>query len=179
MRYLRAADQFIHTGLDRADEAHKEAHLLLEKWEKFALKLDHRRKLLTIVCSFYKQTEQASERLKQIQHDIELEEEKIRLLKSSTSSSTSRKDSLTSSNEELASKQVDLSNELAEISGQSMRSAKIILEKVTSSTTNSSQNDQSSQHVIKKVHEFTQHVNDLRNKLVSYFHTISLNGLSV
>lgn len=80
MKCIRTADQFIHTGLERADQAHQEVHILLETWEKFALKLDQRRKLLSIVVSFYKQTEEASERLIQIQKEIQIEEEKIRKL---------------------------------------------------------------------------------------------------
>ena len=175
MQWMRSADQFVHTGLERADEAHQEAHILHEKWEKFALKLEHRRKLLSIVVSFYKQTDQASERLKQIQRDIELEEEKIKKLssveesrtasamsKSSVSKSKSssiRKDSISSSNEELTQRHADLSNQLAEVSGPGLREAKIILEKV------GREEDFQSKHVIKRVHEFTEHIRDLKTKL--------------
>ncbi len=171
MQWLRTADQFVHTGLERADQAHQEAHNLHEKWEKFALKLDHRRKLLSIVVSFYKQTEQASERLRQIQTEIELEEEKIKQLSSnneeeeskrlssSSSIKSAGKSSLSSSNEELTQRHVNLSSQLAQVSEPGLREAKIILEKV------SNEDAVETKHVIKRVHEFTEHVRDLKTKL--------------
>lgn len=219
MRSLRTADQFIHTGLERADEAHQEAHVLLEKWEKFALKLDQRRKLLSIVVSFYKQTEDASERLSQIEREIRLENEKIRTLneeENSSSSSSEKKrsnsrskksatnkmsntvnnnsnvtttttttattiDDVTSSTpakivversqknasptNELAQRHVVLSNQLAEASASGLREARIVLEKI-------SDDNYEAKHVIRKVYEFTEQVNDLKKKLVNNFFLI-------
>ena len=212
MRSLRTADQFIHTGLERADEAHQEAHVLLEKWEKFALKLDQRRKLLSIVVSFYKQTEDASERLSQIEREIRLENEKIRTLneeENSSSSSSEKKrsnsrskksatnkmsntvnnnsnvttttttiDDVTSSTpakivvergqknasptNELAQRHVVLSNQLAEASASGLREARIVLEKI-------SDDNYEAKHVIRKVYEFTEQVNDLKKKLVKKY----------
>lgn len=167
MRCIRTADQFIHTGLERADEAHQEAHVLLEKWEKFALKLDQRRKLLSIVVSFYKQTEDASERLSQIEHEIRRENEKIRSLNETrdesekrtrrVSSSSKHKKSTTSTplviercekgqspTNQLAQRHVALSNKLAEVSAPGLREGRIVLEKI-------SKDDFEAKHVIKKV----------------------------
>lgn len=170
MRCLRTADQFIHTGLEQADEAHQEAHILLEKWEKFALKLDQRRKLLSIVVSFYKQTEDASERLSQIEREIRLENEKIRSLKerrrssadssrrerreSDESSTKSRTRTVAASNSsqivaeaptsELAQRHAVLSNRLAEVSASGLREGKLVLEKI-------SKDDFEAKHVIRKV----------------------------
>ena len=156
MKCLRTADQFIHTGLEKADEAHQEAHVLLEKWEKFAMKMDQRRKLLSIVVSFYKQTEDASERLNQIEKEIKIEEEKTKLLnesdeKKKRSSSRLEKpgDSKAysrgshSPNIEIAQKNVDISSQLAEISAGGLREGRILLEKAG--------NEYESEHVIRRV----------------------------
>jgi septal ring factor EnvC (AmiA/AmiB activator) len=173
MRCLRTADQFVHTGLERADEAHQEAHVLLEKWEKFALKLDQRRKLLSIVVSFYKQTEEASERLSQIEREIRLENEKIRHLRETreeseekirvvdkkkhqqqrTASSSSaseiqvnieRSEKNSSPTNEFTQRHVVLSNQLAEVSAPGLREGRLVLERI-------SQDDFEAKHVIRKV----------------------------
>ena len=157
MQNLRTADQFIHTGLEKADEAHQEAHVMLEKWEKFALKLDQRRKLLSIVVSFYKQTEDATERLLQIEKEIKREEEKIRKATHSKSKSSTRTSNI-SPNAELAQRHADLTNKLTEITGPSLREGRIVLEKVD-------KEDFETEHVIKRVYEFTEHVKDLKTKL--------------
>ena len=117
MQSLRTADQFIHTGLEKADEAHQEAHVMLEEWEKFALKLDQRRKLLSIVVSFYKQTEDAAERLIQIEKEIKREEAKIRKASERSKSKSSTRTTNLSPEEEMAQRQADLTNKLAEITG--------------------------------------------------------------
>lgn len=216
MRCLRTADQFIHTGLERADEAHQEAHVLLEKWEKFALKLDQRRKLLSIVVSFYKQTEEASERLSQIEREIRFENEKIRNLNEEENSSScsssekkrsnSRSKKSTASNKmsntvntnnvttttidnvtstpakivversqkntsptnELAQRHVVLSNQLAEASASGLREARIVLEKI-------SDDNYEAKHVIRKVYEFTEQVNDLKKIGKTYIFLIEFN----
>lgn len=157
MKCIRTADQFIHTGLERADEAHSEAHVLLEEWEKFARKLDQRRKLLAIVVSFYKQTEQASERLIQIEREIKIEHEKKRDLDENDAGHRKASPSA-----EFAQRHADLSSKLAEITAPGLREGRIILEKC--STENSETN-----HVIKKVYEFTEHVNEIKSKLTSEF----------
>lgn len=167
MRCLRTADQFIHTGLQRADQAHQEAHSLLEKWEKFALKMDQRRKLLCIVASFYKQTEEASERLNQIKREIQAEEQKTKLLSegdkrrrrgSSGDEKTSSLGSI-SPNLEIAQHNVHLSNQLAEISAPGLREGRIVLEKIGA--------EFESEDVIRRVYEFTEQVKDLKTKLTN------------
>ena len=75
-RCMRTADKFIHTGLERADEAHQEAFELLERWERFAVKLEQRRKLLSVVGSFYTQTGEAAQRLGALETEIKIQEEK-------------------------------------------------------------------------------------------------------
>lgn len=157
MKCIRTADQFIHTGLERADEAHSEAHILLEEWEKFARKLDQKRKLLSIVVSFYNQTEQASERLIQIEKEIKIEHEKIRGL--DEKDNEYRK---ASPSAEFAQRHANLSSKLAEITASGLRDGRIILEKC--STQNSETN-----HVVKKVYEFTEQVNEIKNKLTNEF----------
>jgi hypothetical protein len=171
MKCIRTADQFIHTGLEKADEAHQEAHVLWEKWEKFALKLDQRRKLLSIVVSFYKQTEDASERLIQIEKEIRKEEEKIRKISerdsSRAKSNMSSRASNTSPNADLTQRHADLSNQLAEITGAGLREGRIVLEKI-------GDDYDETEHVIKRVYEFTEHVKDLKSKLVIYFKYYSI-----
>lgn len=157
MKCIRTADQFIHTGLERADEAHSEAHILLEEWEKFARKLDQKRKLLSIVVSFYNQTEQASERLIQIEKEIKIEHEKI--LGIDEKDDECRK---ASPGAEFAQRHANLSSKLAEITAPGLRDGRIILEKC--STQNSETN-----HVVKKVYEFTEQVNEIKNKLTNEF----------
>lgn len=136
MKCMRSADQFIHTGLEKADEAHQEAHVLLEKWEKFALKLSQRRKLLSIVVSFYKQTEEASERLIKIEQEIKDEHEKT----SDSSDAEMDKHSRRNSSQIHA----DLSSKLAQISAPGLREGRIILEKFC-------KDDYEAKHVIKRV----------------------------
>jgi len=158
MHCLRTADQFIHTGLEKADEAHQEAHVMLEQWEKFALKLDQRRKLLSIVVSFYKQTEDAAERLIQIEKEIKREEAKIKKANERSKSKSSTRATNTSPNSELAQRHADLTNKLAEITGPGLREGRIVLEKVD-------KEDYETEHVVKRVYEFTEHVKDLKTKL--------------
>jgi hypothetical protein len=158
MQCLRTADQFIHTGLEKADEAHQEAHVMLEEWEKFALKLDQRRKLLSIVVSFYKQTEDAAERLIQIEREIKREEAKIKKANERSKSKSSTRATNVSPNSELAQRHADLTTKLAEITGPGLREGRIVLEKV-------GKEDYETEHVIKRVYEFTEHVKDLKTKL--------------
>lgn len=162
MKCIRQADQLIHTGLERADQAHKEAHILLEKWEKFAFKLDERRKLLSIVVSFYKQTEEAAERLIQIEKEILTEREKIKDLNQNEEIRKRRSSESTSSKS--SSKYSDLTNQLAEISGPCLREGRIVLEKISK---DDYRDDFQAEHVIKRVYEFTEQVKDLKSKLVS------------
>ncbi|CAF3449488.1 unnamed protein product [Rotaria socialis] len=53
IRCMRAVDTWVHTGLTRADRLHAYAHTLLVLWEKWALKLDIRRRLLRLAHQFY------------------------------------------------------------------------------------------------------------------------------
>jgi hypothetical protein len=168
MKCIRDADQFIHTGLEKADQAHQEAHSLLERWEKFALKLDERRKLLAIVVSFYKQTEEASERLLQIEKEIQIEREKLKNFNENKETNT-RKSSESSSSKSSA-KYSDLTNQLAEISGPGLREGRIVLEKITK---DDYKDDFQAEHVIKRVYEFTEQVKDLKSKLVSLSETVN------
>ena len=50
---MHAVDSWIHTGLTRADRLHAHAHTLLVLWEKWALKLDIRRRLLRLAAKFF------------------------------------------------------------------------------------------------------------------------------
>jgi hypothetical protein len=79
--------------------------------------------------------------------------------------------SVSSSNEELAQRHADLSTQLAEVSEPGLREAKIILERVgrvsvEEDEESSSATTATTEHVvIKRVHEFTEHVRDLKTKL--------------
>ena len=180
MKCLRTADQFIHTGLERADEAHQEAHELLEKWEKIALKLDQRRKLLSIVVSFYRQTEEASDRLNQLEKEIRIEHENVKNLSGSdndlmqiTPPPPHRASSISininedkprtiSPNSEMAQRHADLQSQLAEITAPCLREGRIVLEKVCV-------NSEEAEHVIRKVYQFSEQVNELKSRLVFIF----------
>lgn len=181
MKCLRTADQFIHTGLEKADQAHQEAHDLLEKWEKIALKLDQRRKLLSVVVSFYRQTEEASDRLNQLEKEIQIEHEKVKNLSGSDidlinttatpppasshhMSSVSikineEKPRTISPTSEIAQRQADLQSQLAEITAPCLREGRIVLEKVC-------ENSEEAEHVIRKVYQFSEQVNELKSRLV-------------
>jgi len=159
MKCLRTADQFVHTGLEKADEAHQEAHNLLEKWENFALKLGQRRKLLAIVASFYRQTEEASKKLVQIEREIKIEREKLISESSEDDAKSSSSSRLTVASTQR--RHSDLSNQLAEITAPGLREGRIILEKF-------SKDDFEAEHVIKKVYEFSEQVKELKTKLVIY-----------
>lgn len=50
---MHAVDAWIHTGLTRADRLHAHAHTLLVLWEKWALRLDIRRRLLRLAQKFF------------------------------------------------------------------------------------------------------------------------------
>jgi hypothetical protein len=146
MKLMRSADQFVHTGLKNADDVHQFAHVLLEHWEKFARKLDQRRKLLSLVVSFSKQTESATEKLGQLEKDIENEEEKISQIESN--------------NENLTNLHSNLSNQIAVITAPGLRDGKILLEKID-------KDDFESQQLIRRVSEFNEHVKELKTKIVS------------
>ena len=49
---MRSVDSWVHTGLTRADRLHAHAHTMLALWEKWALKLDVRRRLLNLAHKF-------------------------------------------------------------------------------------------------------------------------------
>ena len=160
---IRTADQFIHTGLENADEAHDEAHNLLEHWETFAIKIEQRRKLLVVVCSFYKQTEEATERLNQLDTEIKIEQEKCRRLTNKKSKKSRSKTPKCSSPIELTQRHIDLQNQVADISAACLREGRIVLEKVGNGNTDS-------EHVIKKVYEFSEQVKEITNKLSDDIH---------
>lgn len=160
---IRTADQFIHTGLENADEAHDEAHNLLERWEKFAIKIEQRRKLLVVVCSFYKQTEEATERLNQLDTEIKIEQEKCRRLSIKKSKKSRSKTPKCSSPIELTQRHIDLQNQVADISAACLREGRKVLEKVGNGNTDS-------EHVIKKVYEFSEQVKEITNKLSDDIH---------
>lgn len=155
---IRTADQFIHTGLENADEAHAEAHDLLEHWEKFALKLEQRRKLLMVVGSFYKQTEEATERLNQLETEIQIEHEKCRRLSIKKSKKSRTKSPKCPSPVEMTQRHIDLQNQVADISAACLREGRNVLEKMGTQSSEC-------EHVIKKVYEFSEQVEDIKNKL--------------
>jgi hypothetical protein len=134
MKIMRSADQFVHTGLKNADEVHQFAHDLLQHWEKFARSLDQRRKLLSLVVSFNKQTDDASERLEELEKQISNEEKKISQIKLSNNSDIEIGSNMHST----------LSNQIAEITAPCFRESKILMEKID-------KDDFESQHIIKRV----------------------------
>jgi len=137
-RCMRSADQFVHTGLENADEAHAEAHELLEQWEQFALKMEQRRKLLMVVGSFYRQTDEATSRLSQLETEIRIEREKCKRLNSREKEKRRRKSRTRSpvkcaSPIEMTQRHIDLQNQVEEISAACLREGKNVLDKVRSS----------------------------------------------
>jgi hypothetical protein len=176
MKCIRTADQFIHTGLEKADEAHQEAHELLEKWEKMALKLDQRRKLLSIVVSFYRQNEMASDRLNQLEKEIRIEREKVKSLNDSDQEmkqspqismikiniNEDKPRTISPNNSEIAQRQVDLQNQLAEITAPCLREGKIVLDKICK------EDSEQAEQVIRRVYQFSEQVNELKSRLVSF-----------
>lgn len=151
MRCLRTADQFIHTGLERADEAHQEAHVLLEKWEKFALKLDQRRKLLSVVVSFYKQTEEASERLSQIEREIRNENDKMSNINQENCTNNNQKKKRSSSKTKKSTNSTTTTTDIntsekKDCDASSKTSANVVIERVQK--TNSPAKEVAQRHVL-------------------------------
>lgn len=133
---MRSADQFVHTGLKNADEVHQFAHELLQNWEKFARSLDQRRKLLSLVVSFNKQTDAATERLQKLEEQISNEEQKISQIQVQSSNN--------SDIENGSNLHSNLSNKIAQITAPCFRESKILLEKID-------KDDYESQHIIRRV----------------------------
>lgn len=158
MKIMRSADQFIHTGLTNADVVHQFAHELLEKWEKFARKLDQRRKLLSVVVSFYKQAETATEKLGQLEREIHIEDEKIKNVQNNDIETSQIELKIEPSNN-LAQLHTNFSNQIAEITAPCLRDGKMLLEKLN-------KDDFEGQHIIRRVYEFNEQVKDLKSKLV-------------
>ena len=169
---MRSADQFVHTGLKNADEVHQLAHELLQHWEKFARSLDQRRKLLSLVVSFNKQTESASEKLEMLEKEIKKEEGKI----------GQTKIDVLSSDEKISNLHSNLSNQIAEITAPCIREGKILLEKIDKDDDESQfiirrvskaqqcSNEKIDNFFFQKVSEFNEQVNVLKSKIVNKIH---------
>ncbi len=158
-RCMRSADQFIHTGLENADEAHAEAHELLEEWERFALKMEQRRKLLLVVGSFYRQTDEATNRLSQLEGEIKAERDKFKVLKKKKKKSRTRSPEKCPSPIEMTQRHIDLQSQVDEISAACLREGKNVLDKVDKNY------NSECEHVVKKVFEFTEQVEEIKSKL--------------
>jgi hypothetical protein len=141
MKCMRSADQFVHTDLDGADEVHQLAHELLKEWEKFAIKLDQRRKLLAVVVSFYQQTEEASAKLGRLDQEISIEKESDDTNKEVV---VQIKKENREPGKDFTEKHLSISNQIAEISAPGLREGKIILEKL-------SKDNYEAEHIIKRV----------------------------
>jgi hypothetical protein len=177
LKCLRTADQYIYTGLEKADEAHQDAHNLLEKWEKFNLKMDHRRKLLSNVIAFYKQTEDANKRLSQLEKEIHIEEEKVRRLNEKDKKSSKRSKSnlpiehqiiITRSKSPSRSPYSDLNsgqnrNTLYDQFNDTATSGHTTHEDMEQKN---EQQDYDGKRIVKRVYEFTENVKTLKTKKV-------------
>lgn len=142
LRCMRAVDSWVHTGLSRADRLHAYAHTLLVLWEKYALKLDSRRRLLRLAHKFYVDSSNAFSVLDSF--DTQLLSHSSNHLRSS---------------EELLEEYQQITEKLIQSTEIPLREGRILLEK-------SSNNNDASTHMIRqRVHELEKRIENIRHRL--------------
>ncbi|CAF1047343.1 unnamed protein product [Adineta ricciae] len=141
LRCMRAVDSWVHTGLSRADRLHAYAHTLLVLWEKYALKLDNRRRLLRLAHKFYVDSSNAFSVLDTF--DAQLLSHSSNHLRSS---------------EELLEEYQQMKEKLIQSTEIPLREGHILLEK--------SSNNNASTHMIRqRVHDLEKRIENIRHRL--------------
>ncbi|UJR28306.1 hypothetical protein I4U23_009551 [Adineta vaga] len=141
IRCMRAVDSWVHTGLTRADRLHAYAHTLLVLWEKYALKLDIRRRLLRLVHKFYIDSSNAFSVLDSLDSQL-----------LSLSSNDLR------SSEDLFLEYQQMSEKLIQSTDIPLREGHILIEK-------SSNNDSSTYMIRQRVSDLEKRIEKIRHRL--------------
>jgi hypothetical protein len=152
---MRAVDSWVHTGLARADRLHAYAHTLLVLWEKWALKLDIRRRLLRLAHKFYIDSSNAFAVLDSID---------THLLSFST-------DYLRSS-EDLLNEYNQINQQLIQSTEIPLREGHILLEKIHS-------NNYDAEIFRERVYELEKRIEKIRNKLKDEYEKLDRQGSSL
>jgi hypothetical protein len=152
---MRAVDTWVHTGLTRADRLHAHAHTLLVLWEKWALKLDIRSRLLRLAHKFLLDSSNAFS----ILHSLDTQ-----LL--SFSSNQLR------SSEELLQEYNQINEQLIQSTELPLRQGHILLEKTQI-------NNYNSQIIRERIHELEKRMERIRKKLREEYDKLDRQGSSL
>ncbi|CAF3636008.1 unnamed protein product [Rotaria sordida] len=155
VRCMRAVDTWVHTGLTRADRLHAHAHTLLVLWEKYALKLDIRRRLLRLAHQFYINSTNAFSILDSLD---------TRLLTISSNHLLSSEDLIHEYNH--------INNELIQSTEIPLRQGHILLEKIQT-------NDYNSKIFYERVCDLEKRIENIRNKLRNEYDKLDQQGSSL
>jgi len=152
---MRAVDSWVHTGLTRADRLHAYAHTLLVLWEKWALKLDIRRRILRLAHQFYIDSSNAFAILDSLD---------ARIL--SFSSNYLR------SSEDLINEYNQINEQLIQSTEIPLREGHILLEKTQI-------NNYNSQILYERVYNLEKRIENIRNKLKEEYEKLDRQGSSL
>lgn len=155
LRCMRAVDSWVHTGLARADRLHAYAHRLLVLWETWALKLDIRRRILTLASKFFVDSSSAFTTLDSLENHLH-----------SLSSN-----SLCSS-EDLLREYHLINEQLVQSTELPLREGQILLEK-TSAT------DDGTRMLRERVYELQRRIEHLRHRLREEYEKLDRQGSSL
>jgi hypothetical protein len=152
---MRAVDSWVHTGLIRADRLHAHAHTLLVLWEKWALKLDIRRRLLRLAHKFYIDSSNAFLILDSLDtHLLSLSSNHLR------------------SSEDLLNEYNQINEKLIQSTDIPLREGHILLEK-------SQINNYNCQIIHERVYDLEEHIEKIRNKLREEYEKLNRQGSSL
>jgi chaperonin cofactor prefoldin len=147
---MRAVDSWVHTGLIRADRLHAHAHTLLVLWEKWALKLDIRRRLLRLAHQFYVDSSNAFSILDSLDtHLLSLSSDHLR------------------SSEDLLHEYNQINEQLIQSTEIPLRAGHILLEKT------------SSQSLHERIDDLEKRIQNIRNKLQGEYEKLDRQGSSL
>lgn len=152
---MRAVDSWVHTGLLRADRLHAYAHTLLVLWEKWALKLDIRRRLLKLAHQFYTDSSNAFSILDSLDAQI-----------LSISSDHLR------SSEDLVREYSQINEQLIQATELPLRQGQLLSEKMHA-------NDYNCQVIRERVYDLEKRIERIRNKLAEEYEKLDQQGSSL
>lgn len=152
---MRAVDSWVHTGLTRADRLHAHAHTLLVLWEKWALKLDIRRRLLRLAHKFSIDSSNAFSILDSLdQRLLSLSSNQIR------------------SSEDLLHEYNQINEQLIQSTDIPLREGHILLEKIQINNCNS-------QYLHQRVNDLEKRIEKIRNHLRDEYEKLNRQGSSL
>jgi len=152
---MRAVDSWVHTGLTRADRLHAHAHTLLVLWEKWALKLDIRHRLLRLAHQFSIDSSNAFSILDSIDiHLLSLSSNHLR------------------SSEDLINEYNQINEQLIQSTEIPLRQGHILLEKMRI-------NNYNSQIIHEHVYDLEQRIEQIRKKLREEYEKLDRQGSSL